>query len=188
MRIVLRSGGQVRTVTVIRRESELLVTLDDGTAASVRWLTRDDGRLVLERDGRRDAVWAARPNVRGGDRQLWISGRTLAYSVDDPTAVRGLKSADLGLHATIPAVVLEVLVAPGAHVVEGDRLLLLESMKMVMPIVATSAGTVKAILCEVGAAVGASTPLVDFIPDDAAAPGSAAGPDGAVLPDGAARA
>jgi biotin carboxyl carrier protein len=46
--------------------------------------------------------------------------------------------------------VLQVLVAVGQPVVEGDELVMLESMKMEIPVLAPHAGTVSAIRTAVG--------------------------------------
>lgn len=164
LKIRLMSGGVLRVLDVVPQSGGFHVTLDDGNTAVVRATTRSDGRVVLEMRGRRLAVFASRP-VGSARRQLWIGRRTLEYTVDDPAAASEHAHQDGGLSAAIPSVVLEVLVGPGTQVSAGDRLLLLESMKMVMPVVAARAGRVNAILCEVGDAVDPGTLLVDFTPD-----------------------
>ena len=49
------------------------------------------------------------------------------------------------VEAEMVANVWKVLVAPGAPVNEGDTLVILESMKMEIPVVAPQAGTVTAV-------------------------------------------
>jgi biotin carboxyl carrier protein len=49
------------------------------------------------------------------------------------------------VEAEMVANVWKVLVAPGAAVAEGDTLVILESMKMEIPVVAPQAGTVTAV-------------------------------------------
>ncbi len=49
------------------------------------------------------------------------------------------------VEAEMVANVWKVLVAPGATVAEGDTLVILESMKMEIPVVAPQAGTVTAV-------------------------------------------
>jgi biotin carboxyl carrier protein len=66
------------------------------------------------------------------------------------------------LSATIPAVVSEILVNVGDQVTSGDKLILLESMKMIMPIVAPCDGLVVAINCEPGEAVQTGVQLVEI--------------------------
>ncbi|MCZ7668641.1 MAG: acetyl-CoA carboxylase biotin carboxyl carrier protein subunit [Chloroflexi bacterium] len=60
----------------------------------------------------------------------------------------------------MPAVVSEILVKTGDEVAEGDRLILLESMKMVIPIVAPHSGVVTQINCVAGESVPAGVPLL----------------------------
>jgi biotin carboxyl carrier protein len=57
------------------------------------------------------------------------------------------------LSASIPAVVSEILVEIGDEVKKGDKLILLESMKMILAIQAPYDGTVQAIFCAQGEAV-----------------------------------
>ncbi|MDY7037364.1 MAG: biotin/lipoyl-containing protein [Thermodesulfobacteriota bacterium] len=56
--------------------------------------------------------------------------------------------------------VLEVKVAVGDTVNEDDEVIILEAMKMELPVVATSSGTVKEIKCTKGEAVEADAVLV----------------------------
>jgi acetyl-CoA carboxylase biotin carboxyl carrier protein len=56
--------------------------------------------------------------------------------------------------------IIEVKVEVGASVSENDELVILEAMKMEMPIVAPTSGTVKEIKCKKGDSVGADDVLV----------------------------
>jgi len=56
--------------------------------------------------------------------------------------------------------VIEVKVQPGASVNEGDEVVILEAMKMELPVVATESGTVKEIKCNKGDAVEAEGVLI----------------------------
>lgn len=56
--------------------------------------------------------------------------------------------------------VIDVKVNVGDTVSEDDDLIILEAMKMEMPIVAPAAGTVKEIKCKKGDSVGADDVLV----------------------------
>lgn len=55
--------------------------------------------------------------------------------------------------APMPGKICEVKVNPGDTVIEDQEVLVLEAMKMEMPIVATAAGTVKSVNCAKGDAV-----------------------------------
>jgi biotin carboxyl carrier protein len=55
--------------------------------------------------------------------------------------------------------VLKVHVEPGARVDEGDRICVMEALKMELPIVAPAAGTVKTVHVSAGQAVEAGDAL-----------------------------
>jgi acetyl-CoA carboxylase biotin carboxyl carrier protein len=64
------------------------------------------------------------------------------------------------VEAHITGTVWKIEVSLGDSVEEGDTVVILESMKMEMPVEAEDAGTVKEILCEEGQAVQEGDPLV----------------------------
>ncbi len=67
-----------------------------------------------------------------------------------------------GIVAPFPGLVTEVRVAAGDHVEEGSVVVVLEAMKMMHNLVASGAGEVDAVLCEVGASVEGGQVLVRF--------------------------
>jgi len=56
--------------------------------------------------------------------------------------------------------VIDVMVNPGDKVDEGEEVVIIEAMKMEMPIVSDDAGTVKAVKCKTGDTVEADAVLV----------------------------
>jgi acetyl-CoA carboxylase biotin carboxyl carrier protein len=64
------------------------------------------------------------------------------------------------VEAHITGTVWRVTVTVGDTVEEGDTVVILESMKMEMPVEAEDGGVVKAILCEEGQAVSEGDPLI----------------------------
>jgi len=56
--------------------------------------------------------------------------------------------------------VIDVKVEPGDTVNEDDEVVILEAMKMELPVVATSSGTVKEVKCSSGDSVEADAVLV----------------------------
>ena len=80
-----------------------------------------------------------------------------------------ISRADAGVvRAPGPAIVVSVNVKAGDRVPAGDRLAVLESMKMEMAVTAPFSGMVRQVLVMANAQVGATTPLVHV---DAAEPG-----------------
>jgi len=65
-----------------------------------------------------------------------------------------------GVAAHITGVVWKIECAVGDEVAEGDTVVVLESMKMEMPVEAEEAGTVTEILCSEGQAVHEGDTLV----------------------------
>jgi len=56
--------------------------------------------------------------------------------------------------------VIDIKVNPGDTVNEGDEVVIIEAMKMELPVVATASGTVKEIKCKKGDAVEADAVLI----------------------------
>jgi glutaconyl-CoA/methylmalonyl-CoA decarboxylase subunit gamma len=64
--------------------------------------------------------------------------------------------------AQMSGVVAGILVKPGQKVIEGDRILELEAMKMKVPVIASRSGTVSHILVNVGDGVEKGQALVSL--------------------------
>ena len=64
------------------------------------------------------------------------------------------------IEAHITGTVWKIEVAPGDNIDEGDTVVILESMKMEMPVEAEDAGVVKELTCEEGQAVSEGDTLV----------------------------
>jgi biotin carboxyl carrier protein len=62
----------------------------------------------------------------------------------------------------MPATVIKVLVAPGAIVKKGDTVIVLEAMKMELPIRAPADATVMAVHCREGELVQPDAALIEL--------------------------
>ena len=103
--------------------------------------------------------------VANGDKTwVFIDGETFTIDVEPAERARSRRgpSGNEGLAAPMPATVIKVLVEPGAQVQRGEVLVLLEAMKMELPIRAPREGRVKALHCRPGELVQPGTALVDL--------------------------
>lgn len=148
----------------LTRQGDLLHVRTGEQMADVAVLHQgSDGMLLEIRVGDQAPRRVRLVGTRQGDtRSLWIDGRTLtARRVRRATV--GSSSAEPGsLSSSIPAVVSQLLVAEGDRVETGDKLILLESMKMVIPILAPHSGRVSHIHCAQGDSVPAGVPLLEI--------------------------
>ena len=117
----------------------------------------DDGMVRVEKQ----RAWVA---TDGDVRWVFLDGRVFELSEPQPKSRRRRAAADAALAAPMPATVRRILVAAGDAVERGDTLLLLEAMKMELPIRAAAPGTVKAVNCREGELVQAGVPLIEIAP------------------------
>jgi len=156
-------GDRETEVEVTRREGRVRVTIA-GKTTELTLIHKDGPAFTFEYEdaaGIRRRVRAA--GVTDSDqRQLWVNGRILRYERIRERHSAGTEPGSNSLSASIPAVVSELLVNVGDAVAEGEKLLLLESMKMVIPIQSPCKGTVTAINCAAGDAVQPGIPLIEI--------------------------
>ena len=91
----------------------------------------------------------------------WVEGRTYRWprgSQDDTPP----DTDDTPIAATTPATVTAVKVAAGQTVARGDTLVMLEAMKMEIPLRAPRDGRVTAVRCGEGDQVEPGVPLVEL--------------------------
>ena len=83
---------------------------------------------------------------------VFIDGRTYVIEADDRDAPARTRATDdqRALSSPMPATVVAIAVTPGQDVAEGDLLVVLEAMKMELPIKAPRAGRVKSVACREG--------------------------------------
>lgn len=161
-KIQVNLNEEIADLEVLRQGDHLRVTRD-GQTTELRILQADANTFVLEvehPDGSRQCIRAA-AHVAGDWRQLWVNGRSFTYERLHQRPI-GSSAHDGSLAASIPAVVSEILVAVGDHVQTGDKLILLESMKMVIPIQAPHDGVVTAVRCSEGESVKANELLIEL--------------------------
>lgn len=121
-----------------------------------------DGVYRVETDGQSHVVYVAGPPA---NRWAFWNGRVYRASQTDaaPQArARARRDAHQELTAPMPATVLKVLVTPGALVKKGETLVILEAMKMELPLRAPADATVTAVGCREGDLVQPDAVLVEL--------------------------
>ena len=95
---------------------------------------------------------------------VFIEGRTYVIDGDDRDGDARAHSTDdqMALSAPMPATVVAITATPGQDVAAGDLLVMLEAMKMELPIRAPRAGRVKTVACREGELVQPGVPLVEM--------------------------
>lgn len=117
-------------------------------------------KVDVRRDGRRyvaTVVWEGR--------RAWVhvGGRVILVEPGREESRRGSAAAESdALSAPMPATVARINVAAGDHVTNGDVILLLEAMKMELPIRAPRDGVISRVNCRAGELVQPGVPLVDL--------------------------
>jgi biotin carboxyl carrier protein len=95
---------------------------------------------------------------------VWVSiaGELFEVHVDKSGAARGDSRGREVLGAPMPATVVRIAAPPGTRVARGDTLIVLEAMKMELPIRATHDGVVTAVHCREGELVQAGVVLIEI--------------------------
>ena len=119
------------------------------------------GEYVVD-DGRRR--WRVAVADDGDARWVSVDGQVAVVEVESGTAraPRKKSAAADSMMAPMPATVVKLLVEPGQTVTEGATILVLEAMKMELPIRAPRDGVVRAVHCAQGELVQPGVALVDL--------------------------
>lgn len=130
----------------------------------------DKKKLFLVADGK--PVTVSLLEIDKAKKKLEVLANGVKYSIqikeplDELLASMGLdKATEAGISnikAPMPGLVLSVEVEPGAHISKGDKLLVLEAMKMENVIKAPGDGVISKILVNKGQTVDKNQILIEF--------------------------
>jgi biotin carboxyl carrier protein len=155
------SGGEPHTVELVRRGAAAVVTVD-GRCYDAALATGGPEPSRLTVDTVTEPVWTA---VDGDTVWVHAFGRAWELSVLDPRrrALGGAVSDDVST-APMPGTTIAVAVRGGQAVGAGERLVVIESMKMQSEIVAMRDGVVDQVFVDVGDTFERGAPLVGLVP------------------------
>jgi biotin carboxyl carrier protein len=153
-RVVVRVGD--RSWEVESAENRALV---DGEAFTIA--SPVPGEIVVAADGRRARVFVA---ADGAARWVGCGGRAWRVEIEPAGAPVHPRRPEPGdsLSAPMPATVARIAAPPGSSVRAGDVVLVLEAMKMELPLRAPKDGVVRAVRCAPGQLVQPGVPLVEL--------------------------
>jgi biotin carboxyl carrier protein len=114
------------------------------------------GAYQVDQDGRQTVVYIA---GAAGDLWAFCDGQIFRERELAPTAAL---AAPTSLTAPMPATVVTVLVVPGQAVRQGETLVVVEAMKMELPIRAPGDAVVAAVHCREGELVQPDRVLVEL--------------------------
>ncbi|HMD34592.1 MAG TPA: acetyl-CoA carboxylase biotin carboxyl carrier protein subunit [Vicinamibacterales bacterium] len=124
-----------------------------------------DGVFRVDVDGRSEIVYVTGPP---GDRWAFWNGRTYRWTGAHRETEAGSGSrrrhiaARMEITAPMPAKIVAIKVREGETVKSGDTLVVLEAMKMELPVQSPSDGRVRAISCREGDLVPGDAILVEL--------------------------
>ena len=142
----------------LRFDRERLVAIDvDGTASGLGAVEVDGSALRFDEGG---IIRHARVLRRGSEVWVDLGGRTLRFHEPDPLTREGGPPDPTRVVSPVAGMVREVSVAVGDVVRAGDRVAVIEAMKMETELVARAGGRVGAVLAVTGGQIGAGDIVV----------------------------
>jgi len=169
MKYFVAVNGRTLEVEVRERLGELELSID-GEPREFEYAEADHlGQVAAQLDGRSYGV-----SIEGDEHRCWVTvaGHLYQVEIEDEreqaahAAERASGRRGGTLESVMPGIVVQLLVAEGESVREGQPLLILEAMKMQNEIAASCAGIVKAFHVDEGAAVASGQKLVTLAPED----------------------
>jgi acetyl/propionyl-CoA carboxylase alpha subunit len=160
--LTIRSGETSYTVEVLAGldEAALARVVVDGAAEPLQIERLQPGAYRVTHEDRAWSVFVAASRERCW---VFVDGEVFALEVSSGS---GRRRTGAGTHealsAPMPATVVKILVAPGQAVEKGETLIVLEAMKMELPVRAPGDGVIAKVDCQEGELVQPGAPLLEF--------------------------
>ena len=109
-----------------------------------------------------DRHWTVAVAGSPDNRWVWIDGRVIHMEAARASVRVRARTNQQDLSAPMPATVVRVSATVGDRVARGDTLLILEAMKMELPVRAPRDGIVPAVHCQAGELVQPGVNLIEL--------------------------
>jgi len=156
--IILRHNEDDLTVKVHYRDFGYICDLPDGGTVRIEQALHEDGKVSATLNGIRK-----RADVRrvGNSLTIFRTGKMDRLEIFDPAENAGANAGGGGnLNAPMPGKIIAVMAKTGDAVTAGDKLVIMEAMKMEHTISAPVSGTVREVYFAVGDQVGDGDELI----------------------------
>ena len=134
----------------LRRGEEISVEIESGKALVIRLVQVSEP----DKDGRRTVSF----ELNGMTREAFITDKKVTPQTK--TRPKADLADPLQIGAPIPGLVASIAVSVGQKVVKGDKLLMMEAMKMQTTVTAPADGVIAELLCALGETVESKDLLV----------------------------
>ena len=134
----------------LRPGEEITVTIEEGKRLIIRLINVGEP----DKDGRRTITF----ELNGMTRDAYVTDKKVTPQTKARTKADLADPLQIG--APIPGLIANIAVTVGAKVVKGEKLLMMEAMKMQASVFASADGVVDAIYAQVGDTVGSKDLLV----------------------------
>ena len=118
-----------------------------------------DGWYLVETEDARSLVAVA---TEGDATWIFVDGHVARIEPQRDVRTSSRRRRDAGVMSPMPATVVAINVIPGQSVIEGETVIVLEAMKMELPIKAPRSGFVKAVHCAKGDLVQPGVNLLEL--------------------------
>ena len=154
--------------TFLVKANEFVFSFDQEEIDKADFIKKNPAEFNLIKDNRSVNAKLLESDIAGKNLKIEVDGETFELVIKDELDQRldsmGFSSTSTKhikeIKAPMPGLVLEVAVKEGQEVKEGERILILEAMKMENEIRTVRAGVVKQITCIIGQRVEQNSVLI----------------------------
>jgi biotin carboxyl carrier protein len=157
MKKQVRAGDTVYSATLSRTEDRVQAEIN-GKKLDVQLRSLPSGEIALLHEGQWHKILVA----QGEKGSVWVGHAGQSVQLLPEESRRRREDSTASLSSPMPGKVIRVLVSDGEQVEKGQILLVVEAMKMELPIRAPRASMVRTVRCSAGERVASGVSLVEL--------------------------